>query len=87
MLAVQQNPEYPENELNLAESLMHWHQYDDAAKTVRQLEAIWPAALTHFAGAVWEPSWADWKPRRTAIEAAVKKYAPTADASNATNTP
>ncbi len=72
------NPEYPENQLNLAESQLHWHDYDDAAKTLKKLAEIWPAAKTNFTGEAWEPSWSDWIPRRAAAEAALQKYHPSA---------
>ena len=66
-------PEYPENLLNLAETQLHWHQYDGATGTMRKLEAIWPAAQTNFTGEVWEQSWSDWTPRRAAAWATLQK--------------
>jgi tetratricopeptide (TPR) repeat protein len=61
-------PEYPENFLNLAEAQMKWQQADDAAKTLKKLDQLWPAALTNFAGVTWEPSWDDWRSRRLAAK-------------------
>ncbi len=67
------DPEYPENQLNLAESQLRWHQYGDAAKTMRMLNAFWSAAQTQFTGEAWEQSWSDWIPRRAAVLATLSK--------------
>ncbi|HEY5042732.1 MAG TPA: tetratricopeptide repeat protein [Verrucomicrobiae bacterium] len=62
-------PDYPENQLNLAESQLKWRQRDDAEKTLAKLDAIWPSAQTKLTGEFWEQSWSDWKSRRTAARA------------------
>ena len=62
-------PDYPENQLNLAESHVRWHQAAEAEKPLKKLEAVWPAARTNLAGEAWEPSWDDWTARRTAVKA------------------
>jgi tetratricopeptide (TPR) repeat protein len=61
-------PDFPENQLNLAESHLRWHQAADAEKALKKLEAIWPVAKTNLTGETWEPSWADWTARRTAVK-------------------
>lgn len=66
-------PDYPENQLNLAESNVRWHQAADAEKALQKLAAGWPAARTNLTGAAWEPSWADWTARRAAVEADFQK--------------
>jgi len=72
-LAVTLDPEYPENPLNLAESELQWGLKEDMEKTLRTLDAIWPAARTHFTGEVWEQSWSDWIPRRIAVKLAFQR--------------
>jgi tetratricopeptide (TPR) repeat protein len=66
-------PEYPENQLNLAESQVKWRLSDEAEKTLRKLDALWPSAKTNFTGEIWEQSWADWTTRRQAAKAEFKK--------------
>lgn len=66
-------PDYPENQLNLAESQLKWRLPDDAGKTLRKLDALWPSARTNLVGEVWEQSWADWTARRTAAKAEFSK--------------
>jgi hypothetical protein len=61
-------PEYPENLLNLAEAQMKWQAAGEAAKTLKKLDQLWPAALTNFTGAAWESSWEDWRARRLAAK-------------------
>jgi hypothetical protein len=62
-------PAYPENQLNLAETQLKWRLRDDTEKTLKNLDSIWPAAQTNFAGAAWESSWRDWIARRGAVKA------------------
>jgi len=66
-------PHFPENQMVLLESYIHWHQRDEAEAAWKKLAAIWPAAQTNFTGAVWAPSWADWKTRRAAAKANFQK--------------
>jgi tetratricopeptide (TPR) repeat protein len=61
-------PEYPENLLNLAEAQLQWRQAEDAEKTLRKLDRLWPAAQTNFTGSAWEQSWGDWRSRRRAAK-------------------
>ena len=67
-------PEYPDNQLNLAEALFKWHQYEELAVTMKNLEAIWPVARTNFTGEVWELCWLDWNARRVVLQAEVRKF-------------
>jgi len=71
--AVALAPDYPDNQLNLAEAQLKWRQPEAFAATMKTLDALWPSAQTHFAGAAWEPSWLDWQARRTALKAELKK--------------
>ena len=66
-------PDFPENQLNLAESHVRWRQAAEAALAIKKLDTIWPAARIHFTGEAWEPDWADWTARRTAVEADFQK--------------
>ena len=65
-------PDYPENQLNLAESFLQWHESDNAKSELSALDALWPEAQTKFTGEAWERSWDDWAARR---DAARKKLA------------
>lgn len=64
--AVKLAPDYPENQLNLAESLLQWRDSDKAMDALKTLDAIWPKARTNFTGEAWERSWDDWSARRAA---------------------
>lgn len=61
-------PDYPENQLNLVESHVHWHEAAEAQAAWKKLETLWPAARTNLTGEAWEPSWADWTTRRAAVK-------------------
>jgi hypothetical protein len=71
--AVALSPEYPENQINLAEAQLKWHQLEAFETTMKNLEAIWPAARTNFTGEAWEPCWLDWNTRHAALKAEVQK--------------
>ena len=66
-------PDFPENELNLAESHLRWHQPPEAEKALKKLDALWPAARTNLVGEAWEQSWDDWTARRVAARAEFQK--------------
>ena len=66
-------PDYPENQLNLAESYLQWRQRDDAEKALKKLEAIWHPAQTNLTGELWEKPWRDWTARRTGARADFQK--------------
>ena len=66
-------PDFPENQLNLAESQVRWHQPAEAARALKKLEALWPAAQTNLAGESWAQSWDDWTARRAAVRAEFQK--------------
>jgi len=57
-------PDFPENQINLVESHVRWHQEPEAEKAWRKLAAIWPSARTNLPGVAWEQSWDDWTTRR-----------------------
>ncbi len=66
-------PDSPENQLNLVESHIRWHQADEAEAAWQKLAAIWPAAQTSLTGLAWEPSWNDWTTRRAAAKTDFQK--------------
>lgn len=66
-------PDYPENQINLAESQVRWRMADDASATIAKLNAIWPAAQTNFTGRAWDEGWADWTAQRAALQAEYKR--------------
>jgi len=66
-------PEYPENQLNLAEAQLKWRQQKEFETTLTNLAAIWPAAKTNFIGPAWEANWLDWNARRAALQTEFSK--------------
>ena len=66
--AVRLAPEFPENQLNLAEAQLKWREPEALAATLKNIDAIWPAARTNFTGAAWEADWVDWDARRAALK-------------------
>lgn len=61
-------PDYPPNQLNLAEAQFKWRQREELELTLKKMEAIWPMARTNFVGDVWKASWLEWNDRRAAVE-------------------
>jgi hypothetical protein len=66
--AVEVAPDYPPNQLNLAEAQMKWHQKDELAATLKKMDAIWPVAQTNFVGEAWAAIWPVWNTRRAAVK-------------------
>jgi len=66
-------PEYPENQLNLAEAQLKWREPQAFAATMKNLDARWPAAQTNFTGVARESDWLDWNARRAALTAEFQK--------------
>ncbi len=66
-------PDYPENQLNLAESYLNWRQREEAEKALAKLDALWPAAQTNLGGELWGKSWHDWSVRRAAAKTEFQK--------------
>jgi tetratricopeptide (TPR) repeat protein len=61
--AVALAPTYPENRLDLIDSLFKWGKRDAARHELQALDAAWPEAHKTFAGTQWAASWADWNRR------------------------
>ena len=71
--AVELAPEYPGNQLNLAEAQLQGREPDAFAMTMKNLAALWPTAKTNFTGEAWEPCWLDWSTHRAALTAEAQK--------------
>jgi TPR repeat protein len=69
-------PEYPENQLNLAEAHLKWRQREELDVVMKNLKTIWPGARTNLVGEVWERSWQDWDARRAKLLADYQKVYP-----------
>ena len=74
--AVAVAPGYPENQLNLLEAHLKWRQREEAEKTLKTLDAIWPAARKQFTGAGREKDWVDWSARRAALRTEFEQIYP-----------
>lgn len=66
--AAELSPDYPENQINLAEAYAKWNLPKDFQRQMAALQNNCPAAQTNFTGADWAASLADWTARRTALE-------------------
>jgi hypothetical protein len=71
-LAVQLAPDFPENRLNLIESMLKAGDEESAQHELKALEKLWPSAKTTFIGPLWAPSLVDWQKR---MDEAKKKIA------------
>jgi hypothetical protein len=60
-------PDYPENQLNLAESFLQWNDDDTAKNSLQTLDTLWPKAQARFPGEDWSQSWQDWSARREVL--------------------
>jgi hypothetical protein len=67
------SPDFPENQLNLAESCLRWHQPAEVERALKKLDACWSAAQASLTGEAWEKSWDEWTSRRTAVKAEFQK--------------
>jgi tetratricopeptide (TPR) repeat protein len=74
MRAVELNPEYPENHLNLIESQIKWNQLPEAAREDEKLRQILPAARKQLSGPQWQGPWRDWQARENAIDSKLAQW-------------
>lgn len=70
--AVELAPDFPENRLNLIETLLTWGDHEDARHELKALEKHLPALKQKFPGTPWIERPTDWQKR---LEAAQKKTA------------
>jgi tetratricopeptide (TPR) repeat protein len=61
-------PDFPENQLNLIESYLHWNDRNGAKRELKTLEDLWAKAQKAFSGAEWACSWVDWKKRMETVK-------------------
>ena len=66
-------PDFPENQMNLLESSIQWHEAAEAETAWQKLATLWPAARTNLTGRAWEYSWADWTYRRAVAKEQFEK--------------
>jgi len=62
--AVELAADYPENRLDLIESLWKWGDKEAARRELAALEESLPAARAKLTGAAWAASWTDWDAQR-----------------------
>jgi tetratricopeptide (TPR) repeat protein len=65
--AVELNPEYPENHLNLIETHLK-HKPAAVAREYERLLALLPGARKRFSGPTWQSDWEDWDARLKQIQ-------------------
>jgi hypothetical protein len=67
--AVRHHPEFPDNQLGLAESLLEWDEMESFRAQLGVTEGVLTRARDRFKGAAWDQSWADWTKRMTTLRA------------------
>jgi hypothetical protein len=72
--AVELNPDYPENYLNLIETQFNFKQWEAAAAEDQKLRASLPAARKKFSGPLWRDTWKDWEMRLRNITARLRSH-------------
>ena len=66
--AVELEPNFPENRLNLLEAYSRWGDRNGAARELKALEDLWPGAKNEFSGEKWAPAWVDWERRFSTLK-------------------
>ena len=66
-------PDYPENQINLAEAHVRWRERAEAEKAFHALEKVWPGNATNYPGIEWQSLREEWSRRRDDIRDAFKK--------------
>lgn len=66
-------PDYPENQINLAEMHIKWRERAEAEKALQAAELVWPGVTTNFPGIDWEKLRTEWNQRRVENRANFKK--------------
>ena len=70
--AVELEPNYPENRLELIDSYLQWNDRPAARRELESLEKSLPAARQQFKGPAWAANWREWDAR---LETLKKKAA------------
>ncbi len=71
--AVTLAPDYPENQMFLAEAYIKWRQRAEAEKVMQKIEVLWGTLATNFPGETWEKSRAEWAAERAKLIAGFQK--------------
>ena len=71
--AVTLAPDYPENQILLAEAYVKWRQKSEAEKTLQKIELIWAGVRTNFPGEFWEKYRSDWAASREKLRTSFLK--------------
>jgi len=72
--AVDLNPDYPENYLNLIETHLKFNQWEEAAAEDQKLRASLPAARKKLSGPHWRFAWEDWDMRQRNVLARLRSH-------------
>lgn len=65
--SVRLHPEFPENQLCLAESYAEWDERGNLSRQLTVCEQVLTEADATFKGPQWEQSWSDWRRRIAAL--------------------
>jgi tetratricopeptide (TPR) repeat protein len=66
--AVRLHPEFPDNQLALAETLWAWGEHSTFSNRLTEVQSVMEKARAQFTGAEWETSWADWTNRLVTLQ-------------------
>ena len=61
--AAKLNPDFPDNQLALAETFHEWGEIQNFTRQLEAVEAVMRKARNTFSGPDWDASWADWTKR------------------------
>ncbi len=73
--AVELAPDFPENQLNLIETLLKWGDHEEARRELSTLEKRLPAFEKKFPAESWSEPPADWQKRLTAAQKKIAAFA------------
>ncbi len=73
--AIKLHPEFPDNQLALAESFSEWDDKQNLARQLETTEDTMAKARSKFTGVEWEQSWADWNKRLAELKAKARTKA------------
>lgn len=71
--AVRLHPEFPDNQLGLAESLLEWGEKESFRAQMTVTEGVMARARDSFTGPAWEQSRADWTRRMTVLRSKARR--------------
>jgi tetratricopeptide (TPR) repeat protein len=71
--AVEVDPDFPDNRLELIEGYLKWGDRTSAQTDLTTLEDLWPKLRQKFSGPEWEGAWKAWQERLDAFQAKIEK--------------